>query len=56
MYAYLPVIAGEWQQHQIWDGTYTFDDLVDWHEMYSVKKENEKRIAEYQQFIKNQEQ
>lgn len=49
MFAYAPVIAGDWQQHQVWDGTYLYDDLLDWHEMNMVKKENERRVYEYQQ-------
>lgn len=51
MFAYAPVIAGDWQQHEVWD-TYTFKDLLDWHEMHDVKVENEKRYAEYQEIIK----
>jgi hypothetical protein len=37
----------EWQQHQLWDGTYTLDDLLDWHEMSSVREENKFRAKEY---------
>jgi hypothetical protein len=40
-------MAGAWKQHEVWDGTYTFDDLLDWYEMAQVKAENEKRIKEY---------
>lgn len=32
-----------WQQHQTWDGTYSLDDLLDWHEMFAVMNENKKR-------------
>lgn len=32
-----------WKQHELWDGTYTLDDLLDAHEMLAVKYENEKR-------------
>ncbi|WP_446773470.1 DUF6889 family protein [Macellibacteroides fermentans] len=42
-YAYAPVFSGEWKQHEVWDGTYTFRDLLDWHEMAQVKAENERR-------------
>jgi hypothetical protein len=35
-----------WQQHQLWDGTYTLDDLLDAHEMMTVKNENERRAYE----------
>jgi hypothetical protein len=40
-FAYAPVMAGAWQQYQVWDGTYTFDDLLDWHEMKTVSNINE---------------
>lgn len=43
---YLPVIAGFWKQHEMWDGTYTFDDWLDAVEMITVKAENEARQAE----------
>lgn len=39
-------MAGFWKQHEIWDGTYTLDDLADANEMLSVKYENERRSAE----------
>jgi len=42
-----PVMAGAWQQHQVWDGTYTFDDLLDWHEMHQVKVINDKAYRAY---------
>jgi hypothetical protein len=40
-------MAGDWQQHQVWDRTYIFDDLLDWHEMNAVKRENERRLREW---------
>lgn len=40
-------MAGAWQQHQLWDGTYIADDLLDWHEYSAVKMENEKRYEEW---------
>ena len=40
-------MVGNWQQHQVWDGTYTLDDLLDWHEMHTVKTENERRYREH---------
>lgn len=43
---YLPVIAGVWKQHEMWDGTYTFDDWLDAVEMITVKAENEARQVE----------
>jgi hypothetical protein len=42
-------MAGEWKQHEVWDGTYTFEDLLDWYEMAETKAENEKR---YQGWMK----
>jgi hypothetical protein len=35
------------KQHELWDGTYTFSDLLDWHEMNDVRTENEKRWDDY---------
>lgn len=36
-------MAGDWRQHEVWDGTYNWEDLLDWHEMNQVKIENEWR-------------
>ena len=33
-----------WQQHELWDGTYTLDDLLDIVELIRVKRENERRV------------
>ena len=44
---YAPVLAGYWKQHEIWDGTYTLDDLLDITEVMIVKNENERREQEY---------
>ena len=44
--AFLPVSAGLWRQHELWDGTYTLDDLLDITELIRVRRENEKRAAE----------
>ena len=35
-----------WQQHEVWDGTYSFEDLLDAHEIISVKNENKIRAQE----------
>jgi len=43
-FVFAPVMAGDWKQHETWDGTYTMDDLLDWHEMQAVKQENEQRF------------
>ena len=45
-FLFLPVAAGHWRQHELWDGTYTLDDLLDIVELNRVKRENEKRAAE----------
>jgi hypothetical protein len=42
----MPVIAGEWKQRELSDGTYDFDDLLDIHEMISIREENKKRAYE----------
>ena len=36
-------MSGEWRQHELWDGTYSFDDLLDMHEMIDVREENKAR-------------
>ena len=43
-FAYAPVIAGMWRQHEVFDGTYDFDDLLDAHEMLAVKAINADRL------------
>lgn len=43
---YAPIASGMWRQHEAWDGTYTFDDLLDVIEIMQVKAENEKRAME----------
>jgi hypothetical protein len=40
------VAAGDWQQRQLWNGDYVLSDLMDWHEMQSVKIENSRRADE----------
>ena len=44
--AFLPVTAGFWRQHELWDGTYTLDDLLDIVELIQVTRENETRMRE----------
>ena len=41
--AFLPVAAGYWRQHEMWDGTYTLDDLMDIVELIQVSNENQRR-------------
>ena len=45
-FAFLPVMAGMWRQHELWDGTYTLDDLLDAVELIRVRRENEQRALE----------
>lgn len=45
-FAYAPVAAGMWRQHEVFDGTYDFDDLLDAHELMAVKAENQRRAHE----------
>ena len=45
-FLFLPVSAGMWKQHELWDGTYTLDDLLDAAELIRVKRENENRAAD----------
>ena len=45
-FMFLPVSAGMWKQHELWDGTYTLDDLLDAAELIRVRRENEKRAAD----------
>ena len=45
-FLFLPVAAGLWKQHELWDGTYTLDDLLDIIELIHIRRENEIRAAE----------
>ena len=45
-FLFLPVAAGFWRQRELWDGTYTLDDLLDIAELILEKRENERRAAE----------
>jgi len=45
-FLFTPVTAGMWKQHELWDGTYTLQDLLDIHELLMVKQENERRARE----------
>ncbi len=45
-FLFLPVSAGMWKQYELWDGTYTLDDLLDIVEMIRVRRENEWRAIE----------
>ena len=45
-FLFLPVSAGLWRQQELWDGTYTLDDLLDIVELIRVRRENEYRARE----------
>ena len=45
-FLFLPVAEGFWRQHELWDGTYTLDDLLDITELIRVRCENQSRSAE----------
>ena len=45
-FLFLPVAAGMWNQRELWDGTYTLDDLLDVVELITVQRENEARAME----------
>jgi hypothetical protein len=40
---------GLWSQKELWNGTYTLSDLLDIHEVITVKNENEYRMREASQ-------
>ncbi len=46
-FLFLPVAAGLWRQHELWDGTYTLDDLLDAVELIRVQRENEWRAMNH---------
>ena len=45
-YLFAPVVDGMWRQHELWDGTYSLEDLLDAHEVLAVRSENERRARE----------
>ena len=45
-FLFLPVSDGMWKQHELWDGTYTLDDLLDVVELIRVQRENEYRAMD----------
>jgi hypothetical protein len=42
-----PVMAGMWRQHELFDGTYSFDDLLQVHEFLDTREENERLYWEW---------
>jgi hypothetical protein len=45
MFLFRPVLAGFWRHHEVFDGTYSFMDLLDIHELMDFKQETEWRAA-----------
>ena len=45
-YLFATVAAGLWRQCELYDGTYTFSDLADAHELMQVQAENARRAVE----------
>lgn len=48
-YVFRPVAAGYWRQHETWDGTYNFADLVDIHQLMDLQEEWRRRSTEDRQ-------
>ena len=49
-FLFLPVALGYWKQHELWDGTYTLDDLLDIAELAEVRRENETLAMEVKEY------
>lgn len=47
-------MAGLWQHHQVRDGTYTFADLMDAHEILDVREKNEIDLRAYKEAQKGE--
>lgn len=45
-FAFAPVSGGMWRHHEVFDGTYDFDDLLDAHELMAVNAINKGRAIE----------
>jgi hypothetical protein len=43
-----PVAAGLWRQHELSDGTYDVQDLIEVLEFLEIKEENARRYADWQ--------
>ena len=48
-FLFRPVVAGIWTHREAIDGTFTFADLLDAHEMLDVKAANEMRYHAWKQ-------
>lgn len=51
-FLFLPVRLKYWKHHELWDGTYTLDDLLDIAEIIAIDQENRYREEEYQESLK----
>lgn len=51
MFLFAPVIERYWKQHELWDGTYTLDDLLDIHEAMWIKNYNTNLVMEYERSL-----
>lgn len=47
IFAFAPVFHGMWKQHEVFDGTYSLEDLLDAHEIMAVMAENKRRAEDY---------
>lgn len=41
-----------WKHHEVFDGTYTLEDLLDAHEIMAVIAENKRRAEAYAESLK----
>lgn len=48
MILYQPVLKRYWRQHELWDGTYTFEDLIDICEAIMIKEANKGFIYQHE--------
>ncbi|HEX4209510.1 MAG TPA: hypothetical protein VHY56_03890 [Candidatus Binataceae bacterium] len=46
------MLAGIWTHREIFDGTYSFEDLLDAHELLDFREENQRRAAEWDRIQK----
>jgi len=47
MITFSPIIAKQWKQHELWDGTYTIDDFFDIVEALNITDMNQKIAEDY---------
>lgn len=51
-FLFAPVLAGLWWQRETDDGTYSLADLLDAHEILTVRNENERRAREAAEMLR----